>query len=135
MTTLDRIKELCDENLTTISKLEKFLGFGRGTITKWNKSKPSADKLNKVAKYFGVTEDYLLGKTDDRHEIIAGPMRASIKLSTITKPTIEKGPTEVEPAIEKLLIALSGEVKDLTDDEYEELIRIAKYVKWQRENS
>ena len=28
MTTLDKIRKLCDENLTTISKLEKHLGFG-----------------------------------------------------------------------------------------------------------
>lgn len=32
---------------------------------KWDKSTPNADKLNAVAKYFGVTMDYLLNGTSD----------------------------------------------------------------------
>lgn len=149
MTTLDKIRKLCDENLTTISKLEKHLGFGRGTITKWNKSKPGADKLNKVAKYFGVTDDYLLGNTNDPHEIMAGPMRSSIKLSAICNPTIEKAPTEAgammiresaqeysaEPTKKDLRYALSGEVTDLTDEQLDEIINYAKYVSAKRKDN
>lgn len=40
------------------------LGFGNSTIVKWDKSTPNADKLNAVAKYFGVSMDYLMNGID-----------------------------------------------------------------------
>lgn len=60
-----RIKELCSRKNITISKLESELGFGNSSIKKWEKSSsPSIDKILKVAKYFDVSIDYLLGRTD-----------------------------------------------------------------------
>ena len=44
--------------------LEAELGFGNSTIVKWDKSTPNADKLNAVAKYFGVSMDFLLNGID-----------------------------------------------------------------------
>ena len=43
-----------------MSALELKLGVGDGIVAKWDKSSPSVDNLNKVAKYFHVTMDYLL---------------------------------------------------------------------------
>ncbi len=60
MTLKDRIKELVKRENLNLSALELKLGFGNGTIAKWDKSSPSVDNLNKVAKYFHVTMDYLL---------------------------------------------------------------------------
>lgn len=61
----DRIKELCREHNISISKLESMLEFGNSSIKKWGKTvSPSIDKIIKVAAYFGVSVDYLLGKTD-----------------------------------------------------------------------
>ena len=59
-----RVKELCDQHHTTVRELGNALGFGRTTIKKWEESSPSADKIIKVADYFGVSTDYILGKTD-----------------------------------------------------------------------
>lgn len=60
-----RIKSLCTEKGITISKLESDLGFSNSSIKKWEKiSSPSVDKILKVANYFNVSLDYLLGKTD-----------------------------------------------------------------------
>lgn len=60
-----RIKSLCEEKGITITKLESDLGFGNSSIKKWNgKVCPSADKLLKVAKYFNVSVDYLLGNVN-----------------------------------------------------------------------
>ncbi len=60
-----RIKELCSKRNITITKLESELGFGNSSIKKWEKtSSPSIDKILKVAKYFDVSIDYLLGRTD-----------------------------------------------------------------------
>lgn len=62
MSLLTRIKVLCAENNTTLSSLEKTLEFGNGTISKWDKATPSGDRLAKVADYFNVSVDYLLGR-------------------------------------------------------------------------
>ena len=66
MNLLEKIQELCKENGMNPSKLEIELGFGKGTLYKWGKSSPNTDKLSKVADYFGVSLDYLIGKTDIR---------------------------------------------------------------------
>lgn len=59
-----RISQLCREKEISINKLEKDLGFGASSINKWYRSKPSADKVKAVADYFGVSMDYLYGRTD-----------------------------------------------------------------------
>lgn len=60
-----RIKELCSQKGITISKLESDLEFSNGSIKKWeNASSPSVEKILKIAIYFDVTVDYLLGRTD-----------------------------------------------------------------------
>lgn len=56
----ERIRVLAKTKGVGIPAVEKALGFGNGTILKWEKSSPSADKLKMVADYFGVTVDYLL---------------------------------------------------------------------------
>ena len=60
MTLKERIKSLADAEGISLPVLESKLGFGNSTIVKWDKSTPNAEKLNKVAKYFNVTMDYLL---------------------------------------------------------------------------
>ena len=57
---LKKILKLAEKNNISISCLEKTLGFGNGTIKKWDKSSPRMDNLIKVAKYFGVTIEYFL---------------------------------------------------------------------------
>ncbi|WP_025194390.1 helix-turn-helix domain-containing protein [Enterococcus faecalis] len=64
MITFDRVKSLADNNNISIVELEKKLGFSKNSLYSWKKNKPSIDKLNIVADYFGVTTDYLLGRTD-----------------------------------------------------------------------
>lgn len=60
-----RIKELCSQRGISISKLESELGLSSSSIRKWgNTSSPSVDKIAKVANYFNVSVDYLLGRTD-----------------------------------------------------------------------
>lgn len=56
---------LCKGRSVTIMKLESDLSLGSGTVAKWDKAIPKADTLVKVADYFNVSVDYLLGRTDD----------------------------------------------------------------------
>lgn len=58
----DRIKELASDHGFSIRSLEEKLGFGNGTIRRWKTQTPGVDKIQKVADYFDVTTDYLLGR-------------------------------------------------------------------------
>lgn len=60
MEIVENIKQLCTQHQVTIPKLEKELGFGNGTIYNWAKSSPSVDKVERVAKYFGVSINRIL---------------------------------------------------------------------------
>ena len=60
---LNRIKQLCKDAKIPIIKLEEEAGITTGTITRWDRSIPSVDKVARVAEYFGVSLDWLvLGK-------------------------------------------------------------------------
>lgn len=62
MTLKDRIRVLANEKGMSLPTLEAELGFGNGTIVKWDKASPNSEKLSKVADYFHVSVDYLLGR-------------------------------------------------------------------------
>lgn len=57
----DRIKELCKHHKITVSKLEEDLGF-KGLVSKWNKHNPSYENIKKVADYFNVSVEFILGE-------------------------------------------------------------------------
>ncbi|GAB6386148.1 helix-turn-helix domain-containing protein [Enterococcus cecorum] len=63
---LDRVDGLINEHSMTRAELERKTGLSAGSIRNWNKSIPSVDKLNKVADFFGVSVDYLIGRTEKR---------------------------------------------------------------------
>lgn len=56
----ERIKELCKRKGTSVAEMERALGFGRSSVSKIDKHMPSADKLQKIADYLGVTIDSLM---------------------------------------------------------------------------
>lgn len=58
------IKNLANQQKISISELERKLNLSNGSISKWAKSKPNSKYLEKVADYFDVSTDYLLGRTD-----------------------------------------------------------------------
>ncbi|WP_347005681.1 helix-turn-helix domain-containing protein [Enterococcus avium] len=55
-----RIKSFLSQKGISVNKLETELELSNGSISKWNDSVPSADKLAKVAKYLGTTVEELL---------------------------------------------------------------------------
>lgn len=67
MSVLYKIKDLANEKGVSLSELERTIGISNGSISKWEKSSPKADTLQKVANYFGVSVDYLLGSTNNRY--------------------------------------------------------------------
>lgn len=66
MSTFDRVKKLCEEQKISVVQLEERLDFSRNSLYSWKKNKPSSEKLEKVADYFDVSTDYLLGRTNKK---------------------------------------------------------------------
>lgn len=55
-----KIKNLCWGANMSLNDLERVCGFGKNTVSKWDKHIPSVDKAKKVADFFGVTLDELM---------------------------------------------------------------------------
>lgn len=66
MTTFEQIKKLSDERKISLKELANKLGFGENYFynMKNAKSSPSSEVLLKVADYFHVSVDYLLGREE-----------------------------------------------------------------------
>lgn len=67
----ENIQSLCKKRKITFAQLERELGFGNGTIRKWNTASPSVEKLERLADYFQVSTDLLLGRDqkDERRTV------------------------------------------------------------------
>ena len=48
------IKRICSEKKISISKLEKDVGLGNGTVGKWQTVTPRVDSVQLVAAYLGI---------------------------------------------------------------------------------
>lgn len=68
MVTVDRIFELIKENKVTAKEVANATGLSPSNFTEWKKgnNKPGYGAVVKIAEYFGVSTDYLLGDTDIR---------------------------------------------------------------------
>ncbi|MCJ1990521.1 helix-turn-helix domain-containing protein [Pseudolactococcus carnosus] len=58
----EKIKGLASSQKISIRQLEEKLDIANGTIRRWSKSNPSTSAVTKVADYFHVSVDYLLGR-------------------------------------------------------------------------
>ncbi len=56
----DNVKSACKEKEMSVSELEEELGFTRSSIYKWNKHKPSVEKLKAVAERLNKPMEYFL---------------------------------------------------------------------------
>lgn len=68
------IEKLCKERGITGSKMCDDLGISRSTMTELRKGRAKTmnlDKAGKVAAYFGISTDYLLGKSEEDHSLKA----------------------------------------------------------------
>lgn len=56
----DKVKEMCKSKGVSVSAVEKELGFGNGTISKWNNVAPNVYNLKKISDFFGKPIEYFL---------------------------------------------------------------------------
>ena len=93
----ERLIKICNERGTSPTAVVKALKISGGSVTKWkNGSIPNGTTLLKLADYFGVSVEYLKGKTDT---VISG------EISDAERKILEAYRThpEMHDAINKLL--------------------------------
>ncbi len=105
-----RIKTLREEKGLKQEELAKILSIAPSTIGMYerNAREPNDDITLKLAEYFSVSTDYLLGKSDIRN------------------------PEELQNI--RFTNASGLNVDDLGDDEIEEIIRQIEYMRWKKQN-
>ena len=96
-------EELLREHHTTAYQVGKATGISTATLTDWKKgrSSPKADKLQKIADYFGVSVDYLLGK--EQKEKPSGQKAGEPSKIELLTRRVEKLPEEDQERIIKIL--------------------------------
>ena len=107
----NRFKALCDERNISVYRACTDIGLNRSAVAKWKAGgKPNGTTAAKLAEYFGVTTDYLLGNHT------------------------EKVPAEGQRAVsdDDIKFALFGGDGEITDAMYDEVKKFAAFIK-QRE--
>lgn len=66
---VDRIRVLANSQGLSLPALEVKLNLGNGTISRWSKSSPNTDKLTRVADFFHVSLDYLIGRSEKENTL------------------------------------------------------------------
>ena len=101
-------EKLLMERGVTAYKVAKATGISTGSMTDWKKGRraPKVDKLQKIADYFGVSVDYLLGNEPK-----------------------EKTPAEADVTFDDFTYAMYGEAKELTDEDKNMLLEMARMLK------
>lgn len=80
MSVFERIKKLANDQGKGVSKVALDLGFSENLFYRWKSSEPKARDLEKVANYFDVSVDYLLGRTDNSSPV-AKPEEGFLRLN------------------------------------------------------
>ena len=65
----ERVQYLAKNQGLSVRELGNKLNIGPTTLYKWKKQTPKSDILIKVADYFGVSTDYLLGRSGDKYDL------------------------------------------------------------------
>ena len=113
----ERLVCICNQKETTPSAVVQALGIAIGSITKWkNGVIPRSTTLQKLADYFGVTPDYLLGKQDN-------PLIHTVVSDDNTTQNVELTPQEAD-LLEKL--------KQLDDDQAKQMLDYLEFLIQQR---
>ncbi|HBK4067704.1 TPA: helix-turn-helix transcriptional regulator [Enterococcus faecium] len=64
MNTYEIIKELAKEKGLSIRQLEMNFGYSNGYLGSWKRQTPNSIELARLADYFDVSVDYLLGREE-----------------------------------------------------------------------
>ena len=59
----EQIRALCAQKGVSISQLERSCGLSPGAIAHWDDKMPSVERVARIADFFGVSLDALVGRT------------------------------------------------------------------------
>lgn len=116
MTTLEKVFSLLKTTNKGDYVIEREIGLKRGCIANWrlDRGNPSADALTKIADYFNVSVDYLLGRTDEPTQL---------KQSNISvRPTTALSTELVELAQDERFIDIAKLYKALPAERREQVL-------------
>lgn len=85
-----RLRELVEQNGITFESLADAIGTTRQTVGNWQTGKtvPDAISLRKIAGFFGVTTDYLLGLTDAR--TAEKDLRSAVDIAGLSESAVQR---------------------------------------------
>lgn len=95
-----RLAELRKQKGLTQEQLAKQLGFTRGQVSNYEQGtrEPDFETLKKIADFFNVSADYLLGRTDD-----PTPVAKLIEISTIAAHRNDDPTKDLPPEAQRSL--------------------------------
>lgn len=98
----DRLREIRKKNNISQAKLGEFLNYRYSTISNYEsgRNEPSYDDLIKIAKFFDVSADYLLGLTARKKYIEPEVVMAKVKEMESTTKTLLKQFEEIRKLME-----------------------------------
>lgn len=113
-----RLRELCEESNMTVNELVRILNLSTGSPTAWKSgATPRQSTVQKIADYFHVSSDYLVGNVSEPFFYLDNERI----LSEINSyPETEKAPTdsgERKDVLDEVDIAFYGEYKELTEED------------------
>lgn len=112
MDLLERIKLLSEKRSISISQLEDELGIPNNTIYQWRKRIPNVERLERVADYFNVSIDYLLGRLNqEQHNVQEQSMAKQFIMRMDTDGLSEKELDEIESEMERFFSWRIQEIK------------------------
>ena len=93
-----RFIELCNRNKVYPNTVCAQLGFSKATATKWKSGAvPRDTTLKRIADYFGVTVDYLIGQNQQQEAELPAADAAPIQTA------YDNASPEIQTAVRKLL--------------------------------
>jgi transcriptional regulator with XRE-family HTH domain len=95
---VERMNLLKNENNVPLDEIEEVIGISKGSMSKYMSGihLPNSDVVRKLAQYWGVSADYLLGSSDDRSLYISGGVTIPNSYLDIIKEAIACGVTAEE---------------------------------------
>ena len=106
MTLISRIKQLAQSKQLTLAQLERNVGISNGQIRRWDTSSPKVENLLKIADYFSVSLDYLMGRTQQTEINHQSPMTSTQKelhIHITTEELTEEEITQLEEEANRFL--------------------------------
>ncbi|CAM3381797.1 XRE family transcriptional regulator [Listeria monocytogenes] len=111
MTVFDRVKKLADSQKISLKELALRLGMGENSIYRWKDKTPTTENLLKVADYFNVSLDFLLGRSPD--------------ISIIETIAAHIDPNATEKELQEIINFIEEKQKQHQKEETIDLVKIA----------